>query len=143
MTLEERFWAKVEITVFCWNWTGAKSDQGYGNIEVRRRVPEGVHRISYRWAKGDIPDGMEIDHLCRNRACVNPVHLEAVTRRVNQLRGDAFAAREARLTHCPKGHPYSIENTYRYPSGSRRCRRCNREQKKTRYHKNVLERGAG
>lgn len=81
--------------------------------------------MSHELHKGPIPEGLVIDHLCRNRGCVNPDHLEAVTQRENILRGEGLAAANARKTHCPKGHPYSGENLYVVPSsGRRQCRIC-------------------
>jgi hypothetical protein len=83
-TLAERFWAKVEKTETCWNWTGSKNRTGYGNIA---RTPGSgsklSHRVSYEMAYGPIPDGMDIDHMCFNHACVNPAHLRAATRKQN------------------------------------------------------------
>jgi hypothetical protein len=72
---------------------------------------------------GPIPEGQDLDHLCRNRACINPNHQQPVTRRVNLLRGETITAREASATHCPKGHPYDLLNTHFY-KGNRMCRKC-------------------
>lgn len=114
-----RFWAKVERGDDCWLWAGAKTNDGYGRVRIENRnlLP---HRVSYEWAMGPIPDGLEVDHLCRNKACVNPAHLEPVTRHENQRR------RAAVITHCPAGHEYDSRNTYVSPSGHRFCRACNR-----------------
>jgi hypothetical protein len=84
-----------------------------------------VHRFSYEFFVGPIPAGLTIDHLCRNRACFNPVHLEAVTQRENTLRGEGPTAKLARLTHCPKGHPFSKDNTHIYKN-RRVCKACKR-----------------
>jgi hypothetical protein len=92
------------------------------------RVVKFGHRVSYEAFKGPIPDGLTIDHLCRNRACVNPEHLEPVTMRVNCLRGESPAAVHARKTHCPKGHEYSAENTYRHKGNHRMCKLCWKER---------------
>lgn len=126
---EERFWKKVEKTETCWIWTGCKSN-GYGNL---RRQGKGflAHRVSYEMAKGVIPDELVLDHLCRNPACVNPDHLEAVPMLVNTLRGrmvEVTKARKAAITHCPYGHPYSGENLRLNRNGSRRCAACGRQR---------------
>lgn len=82
-----------------------------------------AHKWAYESIVGPVPEGMELDHLCRNRACVNPAHLEAVSRRVNQLRGLSISAKNARKTHCVHGHPLTGENVYEW-RGSRYCRAC-------------------
>lgn len=85
-----------------------------------------AHRVSYEYFVGPIPEGLTLDHLCRVHNCVNPEHLEPVTQRVNILRGFGAAATNARKTHCPQGHEYTPENTYR-DEGRRVCRICKRE----------------
>lgn len=86
----------------------------------------GAHRYAYEHFIGPIPEGLQVDHLCRVRNCVNPDHLEAVTCRENVLRGDGVAAANARATHCPQGHAYDEANTYTWTNGGRHCRACAR-----------------
>ena len=117
----------------CWEWTARRSPRGYGNVSLWQGVGSGyryyrAHRLSYELLVGPIPEGLQLDHLCRNRACVNPEHLEAVDCRTNLLRGQTRAAANAAKTHCPRNHPYSAENTYIEPkAGGRQCRICRRE----------------
>lgn len=124
-----RFWAKVLIGDDCWEWTASKDGPGYGIFRLNRRLYK-AHRISYELLVGKIPDGLVIDHLCRNRACVNPSHMEPVTNRENILRGEGLAAKQARQTHCKYGHPLFGSNLYVLPRGSkkgmRQCRECHR-----------------
>lgn len=115
----DRFWSKVENIGNCWVWTGAMDKFGYGCFNYRGRTSR-AHRVAYELANGPIPDGLELDHLCRNRYCVNPAHLEPVTFAENQRR------RAMAVTECPKGHPYDEANTYNGPRG-RNCRACNAE----------------
>jgi len=135
-----RFFAKVspEPNTGCWLWSGAISGGGYGQFSIKRKI-QYAHRVSYVHFVGPIPSGLEIDHLCRTRSCVNPDHLEPVTRRENTKRGNLFkvlAAQKAAITHCPRGHPYSGDNLYRYPSDGRRgCRACLREWSRRYYWK--------
>jgi hypothetical protein len=91
--------------------------------------------VAYELAIGPIPEGLTIDHLCRNRGCVNPAHLEAVTNRTNLLRGDGIAALNARKTHCKRGHEFTPENTYVWREGTRACRACHTAQEQARRQK--------
>lgn len=114
----------------CIEWTGGLNGVGYGQFYAGRTTlaqtgKTYAHRWAFERAKGPIPEGMFLDHLCRNRRCVNPEHLEVVTPRENVLRGIAPAALHAKKTHCPAGHPYSGENV-RVTNGSRFCRECSR-----------------
>lgn len=122
----ERFWEKVQITEGCWLWLAGTSTDNYGVFTLRRHVQVRAHRFSYEQLVGEIPEGLHLDHLCRNRACVNPAHLEPVTSRVNTLRGVGPSARNAAKTHCDSGHPLDEDNTYHH-EGRRRCRACRAE----------------
>jgi hypothetical protein len=116
----------------CWEWTATLQTNGYGRTSWRG-VPRFTHRVAYEITNGPIPDGLVIDHLCRNRACFNPDHLEAVSHRTNLLRGETQTARRAAVTHCPAGHEYTEENTYRSSRNQRACRTCNRDGNRERY----------
>lgn len=123
--LPARFWAKVEKTDGCWLWTGSTvPPSGYGKTYYEREYWL-AHRLSYAASRGPIPEGLEVDHLCKVRLCVRPDHLEAVTARENTKRADSPTGHNARQTHCQDGHEFTPENTYVYAShGGRRCRTC-------------------
>lgn len=117
----------------CWIWTGARTEQrgGYGQACVPGRKVRPAHQVVYELAVGPVPDGCELDHLCRVHECVNPAHLEPVTHRENVLRGESPVAARAAQTHCTRGHEFTPENTGPN-SGGRRCRRCHREREAAR-----------
>jgi hypothetical protein len=123
----------------CWIWQRAISKNGYAQ-QVRDGRQQGVHRLFYEDFIGPIPDGLQLDHLCRVRACVNPGHLEPVTCGENLRRSPlTLAGQNAVKTHCAKGHPFDEANTYITAKGNRQCRRCQRE---TMRAKRIAERAA-
>lgn len=112
----------------CWVWPGFTTEKGYGKLtipapEARYRTVR-AHRMVWEMIRGPIPEGLELDHLCRNRACVNPDHLEPVTSRTNTMRGIGPTAANATKTHCLRGHEFNEINTYVRPDGRRQCRAC-------------------
>ncbi len=132
-TTAERFWSKVDKTESCWNWIAGKDSKGYGSFWLAPTMRV-AHRISYEMARGDIPIGLELDHLCRNRGCVNPDHLEPVTHYVNVLRAPlAVGTLNSAKTHCPAGHEYTPENTSFGGRGGRVCKECKRAQSRRDY----------
>lgn len=124
--IESRFWSKVAQTDDdeCWEWLASVTTSGYGQVHYRRghlRRNLMAHRVAYELLIGPIPTGMTLDHLCRNKRCVNPAHLEIVTQRENVLRAAGSTA------HCKRGHAWTEDNVL-FENGSRKCKTCNRRR---------------
>ena len=118
--------AKVDVGD-CWTWTRGTFKTGYGNAwSAERGRGLKAHVFVWGWLVGPIPEGLELDHLCRNVLCVNPDHLEPVTPRVNTLRNYSPPSKNARRKACQRGHVFDAENTAYTPDGMRRCRACQR-----------------
>lgn len=110
----------------CWPWTGAKTSGGYGSVGHDRRHMS-AHVLAYEHWVGPVPEGKQLDHLCRNRACCNPAHLEPVTVSENVRRGRKYLVPP---TECKRGHPFTPENTYTAPNGRRQCTACQRQRER-------------
>lgn len=127
--LADRIWPKVVKTHSCWHYLGAL-DHGYSvcgrSPEAERRGNIRVHKWIWESMNGPVPSGLVLDHLCRNRWCVNPSHLQPVTNKENVLRGTGLSSVNAKKTHCIRGHAFDDRNTGRDVRGDRRCRECAR-----------------
>lgn len=131
-------YAIPEALTGCYLWTKHIDGGGYGRVEYLNSCKL-AHKVAYELRHGPVPAGLELDHLCRNRACINVDHLEAVTRKVNVHRGISFAAMNAKLAVCKYGHALTPDNVYVETSGSRRCKICRKE----RWHKDKIRLGDG
>lgn len=121
-----RFWAKVERTDGCWEWTAAKDTNGYGVFWLDGKQQQ-AHRVAYEMLVGPIPDGMQIDHICANRLCVRHLRVCSPWENTHAEHTSTTAKINAAKTHCPHGHPYSGDNLYVY-NGRRECRECRRNR---------------
>jgi hypothetical protein len=139
--LEKRFDAKweEEPSSGCWIWTASITRTGYGMMRdgAKNKL---AHRIAYELHRGhSVPEGLQLDHLCRKRNCINPYHLEAVTQSVNLLRSPELGKGtngNEKKTHCPQGHPYDGDNLYVNPKGGRECVICRTERMAKFYQEN-------
>lgn len=131
-----RFWAKVDRRGDdeCWPWLGALSYKGYGRVFIDSKSHKPAHRFAYELENGPVSPDLVMDHLCRNRACCNPRHVEPVTTRTNVLRGVGLTAKAAAQTHCKRGHLLSGHNLLPNPK-ARECRECKLERNRADYRR--------
>lgn len=136
--LQLRFWSKVKPAPYteCWEWTASRTSTGYGQFAIAG-MPRKAHRVAYELMVTEIPDGLHLDHLCRNPLCVNPWHLDPVTNAVNTERGRLRTVLNAKppKSHCPSGHEYAGDNLYFDSEGYRACRTCNRARCLNNYYR--------
>jgi HNH endonuclease len=128
---KDRFWARVDASGPCWTWTGGRTANGYGRFGITASNQELAHRFAWIILVGPIPEGLQLDHLCRVRLCVNPDHLEPVTPQENWLRSHTPVGRVSPLGECRRGHPFDEENTYLY-KGVRSCKTCRKVRESAR-----------
>ena len=132
----QKFWSRVDKTGECWTWQGSITCYGYGQFSHPvKGMSNRAHRVAWEMANGPVPEGLVLDHLCRNRACVRPDHLEAVPNRTNVLRGYGVSAEFARRTHCSRGHELPT-------AGSRVCKGCEQIRYEQRLRNHAKERAA-
>lgn len=133
-------WMRRSVTADseCWVWTGARTRNGYGQLVIHGKHYM-AHRVFYGYFIAEVPDGLDLDHLCRTRSCVNPWHLEPVPRSLNLRRGDTKRTHMSSRTHCPQGHPYDAENTA-LRNGHRTCRTCERQRAQRNRDRKVVKR---
>lgn len=125
----ERFWSCVQRSDGCWLWTSALDRDGYGRFRAKiagRPLQTGAHRVAFVLLRGPIPDGLQLDHTCREKRCVRPDHLEPVTIAENRRRSDVATGRLSARSACANGHAFSEQTVYQ-DGGARRCRVCRLE----------------
>lgn len=127
----------------CWSWKGQIGGNGYGHFYPHEGRHIRAHRFSYVIIRGEIPRHLVLDHLCKNKSCVNPFHLEMVTNRINIMRGVGCMALNAIKTHCPRGHEFTADNLHKssLKQGYRRCLKCDREYQRKRPRKKRYDKG--
>lgn len=138
LTVKERLLSKVQVNpeTGCWEWTARLFQGGYAQFKDSSDKNRGGHVVSYEIHIGPVPEGLVLDHLCRNRKCINPAHLEPVSQQINTLRGEGPAAKNAVKTHCLKGHPLDGSNLF-ISQGKRQCRECHLERGRAHYANNL------
>ena len=119
---KQRFFEKIKHNGLCWEWKGCKLESGYGMFSLNGKLGY-AHRASYILFRGLIQTKFVVHHLCKNRSCVNPIHLESITQKDNLLKGDSFQGANGRKTHCIHGHKLTPDNCYT-SSGYRDCKTC-------------------
>lgn len=119
----------------CWEWTGPTTDKGYARISQSKTSWVLGHRLFFEIFRGKVPDGLDLDHLCRNRNCINPSHLEPVSRRENVMRGRSPFILAHHSGSCVRGHQMTPDNTYISPKGQKHCKACRQMREKKRQDK--------
>lgn len=138
---EERFWEKASMSVSdgCWEWLGCKDGDGYGMFRFEGSMRR-AHRWGYELLVSKVPEGLVLDHLCRNPSCVNPDHLEPVTNQENLDRGEGRRVKNGSANSCVNGHEYTADNTYTNPKGRKVCRTCSANSRR-KYEKRKRQHG--